>query len=141
MERETFIEDFAVRRDLSSATAGIFHHNIAAAEGYNGRGDARLGNEEIEQAILDFAEALRVDPNNAEACNNLGRAFTLKKDFDRAIEYFGCAIQIDAKYAWAYYNRGRTRFLMKDFRKALSDYSEAIRLDPGLKNAENHTKR
>jgi len=84
---------------------------------------------DIEGAIADYTEAIRLNPNYAEAHNKLGiiRARNLKNypaakaDFDRAIE-------INPNYGDAYYNRARVREFLEDEDGAIADYQKAAEL-------------
>jgi tetratricopeptide (TPR) repeat protein len=50
-----------------------------------------------EQALEEFEEVLKSDPNSATACRGLGYAYLQKLDFDQAGEYFKRAAQLDPK--------------------------------------------
>ena len=73
----------------------------------NRRGIAYVGKGEYFRAIQAFTEALRHDPNNAEAWANRGIAYARKGEVDRAIQDYDQAIQISPSLANAYYNRLR----------------------------------
>ncbi len=49
--------------------------------------------KEIKEAIEDFNQALRIDPNDAQAYNNRGSAHFLLGDIKRAIEDFNQALR------------------------------------------------
>jgi tetratricopeptide (TPR) repeat protein len=94
---------------------------------------------ELDIAIADFSEAIRLDPNNAAFYTNRGWALLGKKEYDKAIADCNEAIRLDPKNAAAYTNRGWALFLTKEYDKAIADCNEAIRLDPKL--AEAYTNR
>lgn len=50
-----------------------------------------------EQAVTEFQEVLKADPNNAAACRGLGYAYMEKQDYPQAAEYFKRASQLDSK--------------------------------------------
>jgi tetratricopeptide (TPR) repeat protein len=99
-------------------------------EPYRLRGLIRTSSGDLDQAIRDFDEAIRLEPN--DAATYFDRAFTLaeRKEFDRAIADYDQAIRIDPGYAAAYVNRGNVRFSRKEFDRAIADYDQAIRIDP-----------
>ena len=97
---------------------------------YNNRGNAFSIMGQSEQAIKDYDESIRVDPNYANPFNNRGVARQKKGEYDRAIEDFNAAIGIDPNYANAFANRGETYQKKGDFALALKDFDEAIRLHP-----------
>jgi tetratricopeptide (TPR) repeat protein len=50
-----------------------------------------------DQAVGEFENILKSDPNNAAACRGLGYAYLQKQDFSQAAEYFHRASQLDSK--------------------------------------------
>ena len=86
--------------------------------------------EDYDRAIADYNEAIRINPKNAIANNNLGLAYFNKDDYDQAIESYSEAIKISPNYANAYDNRADTYAARGDFDRAIADYSEAIRVNP-----------
>ena len=96
---------------------------------------------DLDRAIADFNEAIRLDPDpkDARAYNNRGHAWRNKGDLDRAIADYSEAIRLDPKFARAYYNRGFAWRDKGDLDRAIADYTEAIRLDP--KNAAYYRSR
>jgi lipoprotein NlpI len=89
------------------------------------RGRAWSDKGQFERAIQDFDQAIRLDPNYADAFNNRGIAFSGKGDYDHAIENFDRAIALDPNFAIAIFNRGlafqnlgRTAEVERDFARA-----------------------
>ncbi len=81
---------------------------IAAA--YCFRGHARTEKRELDTALSDLNESIRLDPNSACALTNRGRVYAFKRDLDRAIADYDEAIRIDPAFALAYNNRGDAFF-------------------------------
>jgi cytochrome c-type biogenesis protein CcmH/NrfG len=50
-----------------------------------------------EQAVTEFQEILKSDPNNAAAFRGLGYAYLQRQDFHQAAEYFKHASQVDSQ--------------------------------------------
>ena len=73
---------------------------------YSGRGNVRKHLGELDAAIGDYNEAIRLDPS-AAYYNNRGWAWYAKGEYDKAIADCTKAIRLDPKYALAY--RGRCR--------------------------------
>jgi tetratricopeptide (TPR) repeat protein len=104
---------------------------------YANRGWAALQKNELDKAIADFTEVIRLEPNNAAAFNNRGSAWSEKKEHDKAIADFSEAIRLEPRNVSYYDARGMALGSKKEFAKALSDYNEAIGLDPGYARAYN----
>jgi tetratricopeptide (TPR) repeat protein len=100
-------------------------------------GDANRNGGRYTEAIEDYDEAIRVEPNYAAAYNNRGRAYYAKGDYDKAITDFNQAITLDSNYADAYNNRALAYYAKRDYDRALTDYNQAITLDPEFASAYN----
>jgi len=109
------------------------------AHGYTMR--AKLWTEEkkeLDNALGDYNEAIRLDPKQAQVYSNRGNVWSAKKEHDKALADYNEAIRLDPKYALAYIGRGNVWSAKKDHDKALADYNEAIRLDSKYANAYQH---
>lgn len=79
----------------------------------------------VDEAILDFNQALKQYPNYAYTYNNRGFAYYRKREFDKAKIDLTRAIEIEPGYANAYYNRGITHYLNREYKKAFLDMQKA----------------
>ncbi len=61
---------------------------------------------ELDIALADYNEAIRLDPNEASVYNSRGVAWRAKQEYDKAIADYSEAIRLDPTYALAYCNRG-----------------------------------
>jgi tetratricopeptide (TPR) repeat protein len=89
----------------------------------------------FEQAIADFSQALKLDPNNAKIYVERGNAYGDKGDNDRAIADYDQAIRLNPNFAEAYSNRGNAYLSKGDHDRAIADYDQAIRLNPNFAEA------
>jgi tetratricopeptide (TPR) repeat protein len=94
------------------------------------RGGAYQAQGDLDHAMADFNESMRVDPTYPSAYNNRGITWYRRGDFDRAIADYDQAIRLDPKYEYAYANRGAAWAAKDDLDRAIADYDQAIRLDP-----------
>ena len=60
------------------------------------RGLAYQIERNIDRAIADYSEAIRLDPTFARAFNNRGAAYAAKQDYDRAIADYNQAIRLES---------------------------------------------
>ena len=97
---------------------------------YAGRGVTYLAQGDLDHAMADFNESMRVDPTYARAYNDRGITWYRTGDLDRAIADYDQAIRLDPKDAKAYYNRGSAWGDKGDLDRAIADFDQAIRLDP-----------
>ena len=83
-----------------------------------------------EEAISACDEAIRLNPNLAEAYNNRGNA---KKELGRhkaAMADYDEAIRLKPDHVNAYLNRGVAKWTLGQYEAARADFDEAIRLNP-----------
>jgi tetratricopeptide (TPR) repeat protein len=119
-----------------------------AAEMYrdNSKGSAVLLNKTgiayHQMLQLDLAEkyyrlSLRVDPQYAEAVNNLGTVYYAKKSYRRALNQYKKALRINPKSASVWSNLGMGYFARKDYVHAADSFQQALMLDPEVFETRN----
>src|SRR5205807_2586409 len=109
------------------------------------RGGAYAAQGDIDHAMADFKEAMRLDPTYPGAYNSRAIAWYHIGDLDRAVADFDQAIRLDPKDAQAYYNRGIAREMKRRMQDALADFKMYSRLAPsnpdGVKAVERVLKQ
>ena len=71
----------------------------------------------LPEAVDEFSQALRYDPTNSNAHNDLGVALFQYGDYEKAAEQFNDAIQIDPSDARARVNLALAQAQLKNKRK------------------------
>src|SRR6266852_3068097 len=121
--------DGAIRLATQALASGELSLEDQAIAFYN-RGVTWEKKKELERAIADFNEAIRLNPHYVPAFYDRGVTWEKKKDYDRAIADYNEAIRLNPKYALAFNNRGIAWGEKKDYDRAIADYNEAIKLNP-----------
>jgi Flp pilus assembly protein TadD len=89
-------------------------------------------------AIIAYNEAIRLNPNLAEAYNNRGIVRKDLGDKQGAIDDYTLAIKFNPNLAKAYYNRGIVRNDLGDKPGAIDDFNLAIKFNPNYAQAYNN---
>ena len=100
------------------------------AMAYGNLGNVHIAQGRYNEAITDFSEALRLNPNNGDAHNDLGCALQQLGERDKALEHFRTAIRLQPDHALAHYNMSVLLTDVGDFDKALRELQTARRLLP-----------
>ena len=114
-------------------SGGLARDTEAAARHHRGVG--YLLQSDYDRAIVEFNQALRVDPAYKRSFNSRGNAWKGKGELELAIADYSEAIRIDPAFAFPYNGRASAYYNMGDFDRAIADYSEVIRLNPRFANA------
>ena len=102
------------------------------------QGKDKYDKGDFKGAITDYSEAIRLNPNYANAYNNRGLARAELGDKQKAIGDYNEAIRLNPNLVLAYYNRGSARAELGDKQGAIGDYDQALRIDPKYANAYNN---
>jgi len=105
--------DGAIRLATQALASGELSLEDQAIAFYN-RGVTWEKKKELERAIADYNEAIRLNPQYAAAFNERGIAWGEKKELERAIADFSEAIRLNPQFALAFYDRGVTWEKKKD---------------------------
>lgn len=86
--------------------------------------------QENDQAISAYTQAIELYPKFSEAFNSRGKLKTILENPEDAILDFDEAIRLKPDFAEAWYNRANAKRTLKEHKDAIADYDEAIRLSP-----------
>ena len=92
-------------------------------------------NENYDEAIKDFSEALRLHSNFAESYYHRGIAHYELDSFKAAIKDFTQAIKINPNYDVAYNQRGLAYQEVNEMQLAIENYTQALNINPRLADA------
>ena len=98
---------------------------------------------DYDDALNDFANAIKLNPNQDLAFLERGKCFSEKGEFEfgsndsflKAIDDFTTVISINPNNADAYHCRGECKTKLENFKGAINDYSNAINLNQNFADA------
>ena len=103
--------------------------DVAEAKRLNEAGVRLYDQGQLEEAIAEYDEAIRLDPQASGHYNNRGLAYYDLNEYRRAIEDYDEAIRLDPSASQTYNNRGLAYHEVREYRRAIQDYDEAILAD------------
>ena len=115
-------------------TKTLFQHALEVTQGnylaHKILGDDYYGKNQLDEAIGEYAEALRAFPNYPNAHNNLGLAYVGKGRLDDAVREFQVALRLQPGYADAHNNLAGAYVQEGRIDDAIREYRETLRLQP-----------
>lgn len=119
-----------IYQDVETLWKDTIRKNPGAWMAYNNLGMEYLNRGEIEAAMSQFEESLKVKENQVEVRYNMGLAQAKAERYKEAIDWFQEALEIDPTYRKAYINLGNSFLASGNARDAISAYEKAIELLP-----------
>jgi tetratricopeptide (TPR) repeat protein len=110
----------------------VDYANHLAAWSLNRRGQLKAEAGQIQEAVLDFEDAIRADRECWRAVHNRGVLLAQVGQLEKAFDDFNRTIQLKQDFAKAYSNRGALFVVANNLNAALADYGRAIELDTNL---------
>ncbi|MGD0826757.1 MAG: tetratricopeptide repeat protein [Desulfobaccales bacterium] len=107
----------------------VIHVNLGVALAAQGK---------LDQAMAHYAEALRLEPDDAQAHNNLGLALAAQARLDQAVAHYAEALRLNPDLAEAHNNLGLALAAQGKLEQAAAHYAEALHLNPDLAAAHNN---
>ena len=104
------------------------------ADAYFFRGKALAASGDREHAILDFSQAILLQPANPRPLLERGNTYLLQKNYQGAVADATHALEIDSTLGPGYSLRAMAVREMGDPRKALADMDRAVQLNPSQEN-------
>jgi len=116
-------------RTLEVAPQPLFYLNL---------GRALAGQGRIDEAIAQYSQALRINPDFPEAHYNLGHALAGQGKIDEAIAQYSQALRIEPDFTEAHINLGVALARQGRFDEAMAHYSQALRINPDSPAVHNN---
>jgi tetratricopeptide (TPR) repeat protein len=88
----------------------------------------RLG--EYERALMNYEEAVRLNPNAAIAWSNMGIIHAERGDLDRAADVYGKSVVANPRFVDGWMNLGAIRAQRGQYEGALEAFLRGLELDP-----------
>jgi tetratricopeptide (TPR) repeat protein len=112
----------------------LFRHALAVTENnysaHHNLGVALFKKGQLDEAIHQLKETIRLTPDDADAHHHLGTAFYQQGRIGEAIRQFQEAIRLNPHHADAHYNLGAALASKGQTDEAIHQFQEAIRLEP-----------
>lgn len=99
------------------------------------RGNCYYAKHDLERAIADYDQALRLYPKNPGAYDNRANALNARGDLDDAIKDYNESVRLNPRNSLVYLNRGSLLVEKGDLAGALADYAKTLALNPREENA------
>ena len=93
---------------------------------YVAQGRAKFERGDYQGSILDFNEAIKLNPNDATLYAGRGFPKAILNDFPGAIQDFNKAIELDPKNAVYYTFRANAKLSLRDGEGAIQDYNRGL---------------
>jgi protein O-mannosyl-transferase len=120
----------------------LFSHAIAVTKdnhmAHNNLGVALYERGDVEGAMEEYRESLRIMPSYVNANCNLGLALAGRKLYAEAFNYYQKCIHIKPEYSEAHYNMGVALSDMGRKNDAIVQYREVLKNYPKHENAHNN---
>ena len=117
---------------LARHTVNVTENN---ANMHNNLGLALVKQGRLDEAAIQFSQAIRISDYYVKAHYNLGVTLAKQGKLDEAIVQYREAIRIDPDDAAAHYNLGNALERQGKLDDAIARYSAAVRIDPGYADA------
>ncbi|MBD2339578.1 tetratricopeptide repeat protein [Calothrix sp. FACHB-156] len=117
---------------LPTAEEVVLNNTADLNLNYVNMGDKSFEQGESDTAIINYNQALQLNPDNADIYYKRGMVRYHLGDYEGAIADYTQVIQINFNYTKAYTQRGLARYQLKDYQAAIEDYTQAIRINPDV---------
>lgn len=103
--------------------------NLKNAEAFNTRGVAHFELKSYENAMLDYGQAIQIEPSLYKPYFNRALLFTAQNRLSDALADYNKAVEAAPDTADVYLNRGQVLALLDSIPAATSDFEKAVSLN------------
>ncbi|WP_414622602.1 tetratricopeptide repeat protein [Calothrix sp. CCY 0018] len=121
--------DFAVAEEYWTKIIEKFPDNAAV---WSNRGNSRISQNKLEEALADFNKSIELAPNATDPYLNRGAALEGLGRWDEAIADYNYILELDPSDAMAYNNRGNAKAGLKRWEEAIADYQKSAEKAPNF---------
>lgn len=123
-----------VRNRDYTTEVGIWADTVAKRPGNShareNLGKALMQEGRIDEAVVQFREAARLQPDDAEIFSNLGSALSQAGNRSEAVAMHQRAIELEPESAVDRYHLGNTYLRFNEFENAVKAYQETVKINP-----------
>lgn len=121
--------DFAAAEEYWTQILEKFPDNAAV---WSNRGNSRVSQNKLEEALADFNKSIELAPNVTDPYLNRGTALEGLGRWDEAIADYNHILELDPNDAMAYNNRGNAEAGLGKWQEAIADYQKSAEIAPNF---------
>lgn len=129
------------RTDEALWSHALSHGADRVALAHNLLGSALAAQGRPDEGLARYAEALRIDPGNADAHNLTGVVLAARGDLPAALARYDEAVRLEPDFPIAHSNRGAALAALGRLDEAAVAFAEAVRLEPDRLTARGNLAR
>jgi tetratricopeptide (TPR) repeat protein len=133
-EKNTGNEEEALLNSINTIVNKIIMSKEEQRENNLGR-ISNKSTADLKADVDTYTKAIKLNPDSAEAYNNLGKTYHGLCKYHEAMDNYTRAIKINPEYVEAYANRAFAYVNLETESKAIDDCNKAIKLDPNYVEA------
>jgi tetratricopeptide (TPR) repeat protein len=126
---------------LRKATALDRKYADDLAAVYQQRGYAAATNQQFEDAINDYSEAIKISPEDARIYEQRAAVEMKINDYDKALADYSEAVKLKPNETRYYLYRGYIYETKGDIKSSMADTEQVLKLEPGNADAKSRKGR